>query len=141
MLPVKFIAATLGLVVFCAVQSNGQGLSGLSAALEPLQNNSDIQACQAFASGCQQTYGPQAQNIQTLADACPVFRGYLTCFANACNLDPEVRMLLFSTVEQSMRDGGVECQLDNGQPSFQKSGPGFILLALLVTFGMFFLQM
>ncbi|GFN96765.1 hypothetical protein PoB_002327100 [Plakobranchus ocellatus] len=140
MLPVKFIAATLGLVVFCAVQSNGQGLSGLSSALKPFENNTEIQACKASSSGCQQTYATKAQNVKTLADACPVFRGFLTCFANACNLDSEIRMSLFSTVEQSMRDAGVECQFDNGQPSFQKSGPGFILMASLITFGMFFFQ-
>ncbi|GFO30253.1 hypothetical protein PoB_005675800 [Plakobranchus ocellatus] len=52
--------------------------------------------------------------------------------------EAEVRNLVFSTAEKTLKNGGVECDLGNGQPSIQKSGPGFILMAVLVTFGVFF---
>ncbi|GFO48136.1 hypothetical protein PoB_007464100 [Plakobranchus ocellatus] len=91
MLPVKFIAAILGTVVFCAVQSDGQDFSGI---LGSLGNDADFLVSSAI-----------------------------------------------SLTEEALRTAGAECDLDNGQPSIQKSGPSFIIMAFLVTFGMFLFRL
>ncbi|GFO30249.1 hypothetical protein PoB_005675400 [Plakobranchus ocellatus] len=101
----------------CHMQSNGQYLQAFSDALQSLQNNPDVQACMPFDAVCDQNFQSQVQNIQSPLDACPALRDYLNCFANSCNLDPEVKKLVFSTIEGALRSDGVECVISNGQDS------------------------
>ncbi|GFO00461.1 hypothetical protein PoB_002696600 [Plakobranchus ocellatus] len=142
MLPVKYIAAILGIVVFCAGQSDGQTVSTVTSIVRSIGNEADFPGCDTSASGCEDTYLLRVPSsiFLTFSNACPLLNDFANCFVSACNLNSRGRNRVFSSIQTSLAFNGIVCDLDNGQQSIQKSGPAFIVMALLTTFVSFFFR-
>ncbi|GFO42363.1 hypothetical protein PoB_006886800 [Plakobranchus ocellatus] len=126
------------LIFFCSIAAQSGG-TDIDQLVQNLENNPAFQECPGSFSDCVRTLQRELQGGNGM---CPSMRRYIVCAADACELSSDVENAMLDLMGASLKTAGIECDFGksgdgNGQASIKQSSLDFILMALMVTLGMF----